>query len=190
MRNVSASFVVALALAAAPAVHAAGSSATPAKAGAKAEARMEAPRPAPELEQLKWIEGKWNCTGKGMGADGAMMDSKSTVNIKRDLNGFFYTGDYRQDAGAGMPEMKGTWLVGRDANGFAVMSYDSMGSMTMEKGGYSGEKLNVTGETVMNGKTVKTRELVAKKSDTEALHRIEQEKNGTWSPMIEETCRK
>ena len=78
---------------------------TPAPAAAAPAAAPAAPpappTPAPELTAFaKNFEGSWKCDSKfpagAMGPGSPEMTGKSTVSIKKDLNGFWYKGLYEE----------------------------------------------------------------------------------------------
>jgi len=147
-------------------------------------------RPAAELDQLKWMEGKWSCSGTASTPEGTSYDTRSGITIKRDLDGHFFVGDYRQDKSKAAPEMRGNWVVGYDGSQYSVMSYDSSGAMSTEKGTYKDGTLSLGGDSVMGGKQMKMRETVMRRGDKEVLHRVEAEMDGKWTTLQTETCRK
>src|SRR5437773_2287707 len=55
-------------------------------------AEQTPPKPAPELEETKWMLGTWRCEGKApagaMGPSSPAFDYKSKMTVKKDMNNF------------------------------------------------------------------------------------------------------
>src|SRR5690242_3530559 len=69
-------------------------------APAAAAAKPPEPKPAPELEAyMKGFEGKWKCQttfpAGAMGPGSPEVKTTANVELKKELNGFFYRGEYK-----------------------------------------------------------------------------------------------
>ena len=116
----------------APAAKGAPAAAAPAAAPA---APPPPPTPAPELTAFaKNFEGNWKCESKfpagAMGPGSPESSGKSTVSIKKDLNGFWYKGLYEIKKSKTMPGMKAQFSMGYDPGSKQVLltGTDNMGS--------------------------------------------------------------
>src|SRR4051812_45563605 len=130
------------------------------------------PAPAPELVAFaKSLEGNWKCETKfpagGMGPGSPELAAKSTVNIKKDLNGYWYKGSYEVKKSKTVPGMKGNFFLGYDPGSkqMIMSGLDSMGGGSFEAGPLVGDSFTVVGEGYMMGMKSKVRETMTKKSD-------------------------
>src|SRR5262249_25971483 len=132
--------------------------------GAAPAAPPAAPTPSKELETfMKPFEGTWKCETKfaanAFGPGSPEVTAKSTVKFKKDLDGFFYRGDYdvKKQKGVPMP-VRGTFYIGWDPvqKGVIVTGVDNMGGAGFATGKIEGDSAIYTGETHMMGMKVKT----------------------------------
>ena len=185
-----------------------GATASPAiapKIGPRAAAAPKAP-PAPEVPTLptpskklevfmKGFEGNWKCDSKfpagAMGPGSPEMTGKSTVSIKKDLNGFWYKGNFEIKKSKTLPGMKGQFSMGYDAGSKQVLltGTDSMGSGWFAGGPIQGDSVTTVGEMYMMGMKSKVRESMSKK-DKEVLHKLEIDMGKGFQTIGEDTCRK
>ena len=156
---------------------------------------MQMPKPAAELEQLKGLEGNWNCKGKyhagPMGPE--KQNIQSTMKVKRDLDGFFYVIRFEEK---GTKEHKTPWkseeLWGYQGGRFTRALYDNFGgSGQLTSPGWEGDKLVWTGETEGAGGKMPTRQTFTRGGPRELSYVLEfGMQGGAFAPAIEQTCKK
>jgi hypothetical protein len=167
-----------------------------AKKSTAAGASMGVPKPAPELAKLNSMIGTWKCTSKmhlppEMGGE---QTGKSTMTIKKDMNGYWVVGQWKMEKTKSMPEMKGTLYWGYDPvdKKFVEVGVDSTGSLM--RGTTDGPQNGTwvwDEDGTMMGKKSKTRTTVNQKSPTSTEVKTEMEAEpGKWVPMGEDNCRK
>jgi hypothetical protein len=151
------------------------------------------PKPAPEMSQMAYFEGNWTCSGKmidsPMGPGGP---TKSTVNARRDLDGFFVTGVVKGTM-PNMPPIEGRFHMTYDTGlkQFVMLWIDNMGAWAQNTSpGWKGDTLVYEGDGHMGGQTMKGRDTFTKSGPTSMKRVSEMEMNGKWMPMGEETCTK
>ncbi len=174
---------------------------TPAPAAAAPAAAPAAPppppTPAPELTAFaKNFEGNWKCESKfpagAMGPGSPESSGKSTVSIKKDLNGFWYKGLYEIKKSKTMPGMKAQFSFGFDPGSKQVLltGTDSMGSGWFAGGPIQGDSVTTVGDMFMMGMKSKVRDTMSKKSDKEVFHKIEIDMGKGFQSVGEDTCKK
>jgi hypothetical protein len=188
---------VAKSAAAAPA--AAPAAGKPAAApAAAAPPAMAKPTPSKELEAfMKPFEGSWKCDTKfaagAFGPGSPEVMAKSSVKFKKDLDGFFYRGDYeiKKQKGVDMG-MKGTFYIGWDPGQqqIIVAGVDSTGGLGTGAGKIADGAATYTGESYMMGMKLKTRETMGTKSPKEGFHKLEIDTGKGFTLMGEDTCKK
>jgi len=155
---------------------------------------MQMPKPATELEQLKALEGNWNCKGKyhasPMGPE--KQNVVSTMKVKRDLDGFFYVIRFEEK---GSKEHKTPWkseeVWGHQGGTFTRSLFDNFGgSGQLTSAGWEGDKMVWTGETMGMGGKMPTRQTFTRKG--KELHYLVEfgGQGGSFAPAIEQTCKK
>ncbi|HSY39061.1 MAG TPA: DUF1579 family protein, partial [Polyangia bacterium] len=170
---------------------------TPAPAAAAPAAPPPPPTPAPELTAFaKNFEGNWKCDSKfpagAMGPGSPESSGKSTVSIKKDLNGFWYKGLYEIKKSKTMPGMKAQFSMGYDPGSKQVLltGTDNMGSGWFAGGPIQGDSVTTVGDMFMMGMKSKVRESMSKKSDKEVFHKIEIDMGKGFQTVGEDTCKK
>ncbi len=161
-----------------------------------AGASMPPATPPPEMAKFNSMAGAWKCMSKmhlppEMGGE---QSGKSTMTIKKDMNGYWMVGQWKTEKTKTMPEMKGTIYWGYDTvdKKFVEVGLDSTGSlMRGTSEGPQDGKWVWTEDGVMLGKKSKSRTTVTQKSPnvTEVNTEIESEP-GKWVPMGEDDCKK
>ena len=146
---------------------------------------MGPPKPSPELDATyKALDGNWKCDttfqANAMGPGSPEIKVKSTIKFKKDLNGFWYRGDYELKKAKDFPGMKGMVYLGHDGKQLLVSNIDSMGGVSGGTGTASGDTLTFTEDGHMMGMKVKMRETIQKKSD----------KGKGFQPMGEDVCKR
>jgi len=180
--------------AAEPAPKAAAAAAPPAAAPA-AGLPTEPPKPSPQLDAVyKAYEGSWKCdttfAANAMGPGSPELKVKTSIKFKKDLNGFWYRGDYEAKKTKGFPGMKGTVYLGHDGGQLLVSNVDSMGGVAAGTGIAAGDTLTFMEEGHMMGMKMKTREIMQRKSDKEMSHKFEADMGKGFQAMGEDVCKK
>jgi len=167
--------------------------------GEKAEGKGSAPaamKPPTEIRELNDMVGNWKCDSKmHMPPDmGGEQETKSTMTIKKALDGYWLTGDWKSEKTKKMPSMKGTMIWGYDPvdKRFVEMGVDSTGAMWHGTStGLQNDKRIWNEEGVMMGKKAKMRTTVTQKGTKEVTVVAEMEAEpGKWVPMGEDHCKK
>ena len=151
------------------------------------------PKPAPEMSQLDFFEGTWNCQGKTnaspFGPAGTMT---STARIQDDLGGFWQTGSVKGTMEK-MPPFEAVFHTTYDSAGkqFVMTFFDNMGGWARSTSrGWQKDQLvyegdmNMPGQKPMRGRDTFTR------SGASLKHTWEMQMDGKWVPLGEETCTK
>src|SRR2546423_9004844 len=137
-------------------------------AGAPPAASM--PKPAPELDQaFKFFEGAWKCDTKfaanSFGPGFPETNVKSTVKFKKDLDGFFYRGEYEIKKTKTMPGFHGVLYLGYQpaAHLYTLNSVDNSGGTEMATSpGPQGGTITLTRDNYMIGEKGKVPESIGK----------------------------
>ena len=151
-----------------------------------------APKPPPEMDQLKWQLGTWQCDEKHLASSlGPAHEERWSETTKPDLSGFWYVtrgageksadtpngGDFLDIDGYD-PVKKKFIDTGFFAGGYWTETYDN---------GIDGP---YTGTSTYNGKTYQTRGTSKHKSDSENSWVGESQIEGKWTKTEEGTCKK
>jgi hypothetical protein len=129
-----------------------------------------------------------------MDGSGKMLDSKSTLALKPDLDGFAYAGEYRLAKNPLVPDgMKGQmyWTydsVSKKLTEFYADSLGSLGHGTSD--GLKGDTLVWDEEGAMMGQNTKSRSTLKRVSPTEFTLTFEMQLDGKWSQLGRDTCKK
>ena len=167
--------------------------------GQKSPAAMEMPRPAPEMDQLKAIAGEWSCDGTmpagAMGPGSPPQKIKSTMKMKKSLDGFWYTIDYEEKKTKDHPAIKAHGPMGYDPlqKKFIMFGVDNMGGYVTETSpGWEGDKMVMTGEGMMMGQKAAVRDTITKKGDKEFVWSTDMKMGGAgdFVSMGEQECRR
>ena len=149
------------------------------------------PKPAPEMAQIAFMEGTWTCEGKmfetPMGPAGTM---KGTVELRRELNGFFQIGTIKGTS-ATMPPFEGRISVTYDPGlkQFVMLWVDNMGGWAQNtSSGWKGDTLVYEGDGHMGGQTMKGRDTFVKTGQNALKHSWAMQIQGKWVNAGEETC--
>ena len=156
---------------------------------------MQMPKPAAELDQLKGLDGNWNCKGKyhasPMGPE--KLNIQSSMKVKKDLDGFWYVVRVEEK---GSKEHKTPWkaeeLWGHQGGKFTRMLFDNFGgSGQLTSQGWQGDSMVWTGETQGASGPMPTRQTFTRKGNKEVSYLVEfGGPGGAFAPAIEQTCRK
>jgi hypothetical protein len=152
------------------------------------------PKPSAELDGIKWLEGNWRCQGKApAGAMGPEHAYKSTMKIKRDLDGFWYAGDYEQKKSKENPiAIKARNFLGYDPVAKKVVSVgvDNLGGALQQTGSIAGDKISTEGEGSMGGQKVGFKELFTKTGDRALTWHGEVRVGKDWVVVGDDTCKR
>jgi hypothetical protein len=152
------------------------------------------PKPAPELDQLKWMEGTWRCDGKGpAGPMGPEHNYKSTMKIKRDLDGFWITTEYEQKKSKENPmAIKARGFMGYDpvAKKLVSVGVDNVGGVLQQTGTFEGDKLSTMGEGNMGGQKIGFKELITKTGDKTLTWHGELKMGKDWMVVGDDSCKR
>jgi hypothetical protein len=164
----------------------------PAK-GAPPAAPAAAPAPAPELQQLAFFAGDWNCKGRAEASPmGAAHATQATVHLRRDIGGFWYVGHYEEKKTAENPKpMVFHFLQGYDgtAKAFIMECFDAFGGHCHQtSAGWQDGKLVYTGESTGSGPATPVRDTFTKKGDASLEHAGEMQVEAKWVATDHETC--
>jgi len=156
---------------------------------------MSAPKPPAELDATyKPLDGKWSCETtfrpNALGAGSPETKTKTTIKFKKDLNGFWYRGEYEAKKSKDFPGMKGTVYLGHDGKQLLIASVDNMGALSAGTGSAAGDTLTFTSDGYMMGTKLKMREVIEKKSAKEIAHRFEVDMGKGFAPMGEDVCKR
>jgi len=152
------------------------------------------PRPPAELDQLKWIEGNWRCEGKApAGPMGPAHPYKSTMKIKRELDGFWYVSEYEQKKSKENPfAIKARSFISYDAVAKKVISVgvDNLGGALELSGALEADKIAMAGEGSMGGQKVGFKEVIAKAGDKALSWHGEVRIGKEWLVVGEDSCKR
>ena len=156
---------------------------------------MGEPKPPAALDATyKFLDGSWKCDttflANAMGPGTPELKVKTNIKFKKDLNGFWYRGDYDAKKTKDFPGMKGTVYLGHDGKQLLVGNVDAMGGISSGTGSVSGDALSFASEGFMMGMKVKMRETIEKKSDKEVHHLFEVDMGKGFQPMGEDVCKR
>lgn len=154
---------------------------------------QEVPKPAPEMAQIDFFLGTWTCQGKTQPSPfGPAGDVKSTVQVTKDLGGFWQSGTVTAMM-ANMPPFEGRFHVTYDpgAKGFLMLWVDSMGGWSQARSsGWKGDTLVYEGDSHMGAQTMKSRDTFMRSGSGTMKHTWEANLEGKWTLLGEETCQK
>ena len=153
------------------------------------------PKPPPEMANLKYFAGTWSCTGDSpAGPFGPAHKTQSTLTLKSDLDGFWYTGSMTEAKTAANPHpVKGMLHIGYDsaAKQYVQLWVDNFGSRaTQTSPGWEGDSMTYTGDQQVMGETATAKDTLAKKGANEFTHKFELTMKGETHTIVEETCKK
>jgi len=154
-----------------------------------------APKPAPELEQMKSLEGSWRCQGRApSGPSGPEHAYKSSWKWKRDLDGFWWSAEYEQKRSGQNPSpmrTRGYLTWDAAARMFVLLGVDNVGGYAQEStAGWNGTVLTLAGESTTGGRRLPFREVITLGGPRELTWRGEIKQGGDWTTLGEDLCKK
>jgi hypothetical protein len=160
-------------------------------------AAMPAPRPDPALETaLGTLVGSWKCTGTTTlppELGGATIETKSTMKVAKELDGFLYVRTHEMDKTDTMPAMKMEtfWTHDAGAKKLSEVGYDNLGGTWRGTSkGLDGDKLVWMSELSIMGKRMKLRRTLTLAGDDRLTVVGERNVNGRWVKMGDDSCQK
>jgi hypothetical protein len=151
------------------------------------------PKPAPELKQLAFFIGTWQCKGTQT-FGGPTMHYTGTVTNTWALGGYWLDVHVRQAKSKENPmPLSGNAYLGYDPadKKFEIFWVDNTGGFeTAEFTGWEGDKLEWTGIAHMGTMTAKGRDIFIKSGKNKLTHKGEMEQAGKWVEVMNETCTK
>jgi hypothetical protein len=161
-------------------------------------AQGQMPRPDPALTKAFGnAVGSWRCKGKMMlpkEMGGGEVESRTSMTIRKELNGFAYTGEWKSEKNKVFPAMSGkmTWTYDAGTKHLTEFSVDSFGDVMHGVGDPSEDgKMVWNEEGTMMGKPSKTRTTVTMKGKNALdLAFDSQGDGGNWMPMGKDSCTK
>ena len=156
----------------------------------------EAPGPALEMRQLQLFQGSWQCNGnQSDSVFGAGHAVQTAVSGKTDFDGHWMVVRFSERrTKANDHPTDGVFYFGFDpaAKQFVANWIDNLGGWGRQLSpGWQNDTLILTGDYNTGGQKLGARDTFQKKNDRSYVHRAELQKgDGTWVPLIEETCTK
>jgi len=164
---------------------------------ARAEGPPPPPKPAPALvEAFKGMDGIWACKGnmENFAKRGTTVQTKSEMKIGKEVDGFAYSGAFKLEKNAAMPEgAKAHMHWGYDTAKKQLIEFgvDNAGnSWSGTSDGLKDGALVWTEEGAMMGQTTKSRTTITIKSPREIVVVSEIDDKGAWKKVGEDHCKK
>jgi hypothetical protein len=165
-------------------------------AAAPAPPAMPAPKPAPELDQLKFLLGKWRCEGKQFASPvfGPEHSFKATAENKPDVDGFWNHFTYEEKKSKEHHGFKVHGLWGWDQGNKQLVRAGASSDGNWDSGtspGLDGDKMVWTGEFSGPQGKMAFKHTFTKKGDKEWNHFLElKDPTGKWNPTEDVTCKR
>ena len=194
--------VAPLAAPAKPAAAPAGAAKAGAPAGSAAAAKapaapaMPALKPAPELDQLKFLMGRWRCDGKQFGSPmfGPEHAFKATAENKPAVDNFWdqYTYEEKKSKDHHGVKVTGFWGWDQGAKKLVRVGASNAGDWDVGSApGLEGDKIVWTGDFSGSAGRMGYRHTFTKKSDKEWSHTLEiKDPSGKFVPVSEVDCKR
>jgi len=169
--------------------------AAPAAAPAAA-AVMPPAKPAPELDQLKFLMGKWRCDGKQFGSPlfGPEHTFKATAENKSAVDNFWdqYTYEEKKSKDHHGVKVSGFWGWDQGAKKLVRVGASNAGDWDVGSApGLEGDKIVWTGDFSGAAGRMGYRHTFTKKSDKEWSHTLEiKDPSGKLVPVSEVDCKR
>jgi len=158
-----------------------------------------APRPPSQVDTLfQSAEGKWTCdttfVAGALGPRAPETKLKATIDIKKDLGGFWYSGEWQMEKTKITPATLVKFAVGYDplARTAVLVRYDSGGTAALETApGATPDKQVFVGDAHLAGTTkAKVRETVTRKSPADLEHMFEVDTGRGFQVTSTDVCKK
>lgn len=161
---------------------------------ALAQAPASPLKPAPELDQLAFFAGAWQCTGQApASALGPAHPTRMDVKFTRDLDGFAYSFRLTEVKTKESPSPAmgmGFFAFDGAEKKLVVHSTDNMGVYVQTSKGWEGDKMVVEGSGTAMGQKVQARDTFVKTGASTFAHTYDLNLGGKWLTAVEEKCQK
>jgi hypothetical protein len=157
----------------------------------QARAPQEPPKPGPEVKRLAYFVGNWKEEGKST-AHGMAGPVSSTGKWEWVSGGFFIEGHSQNKSTVGDFSIMAVVGYDPETKMYTYNAFDSWGEQITAKGSVSGDTWTWTNETMMGGKSMKTRLTEKEVSETQYTLKYESSMDGgnTWSSDLDSTFTK
>jgi len=165
-------------------------------AAAAAAPAMPALKPAPELDQLKFLMGRWRCDGKQFGSPlfGPEHTFKATAENKPAVDNFWdlYTYEEKKSKEHHGVKVQGFWGWDQGAKKLVRVGASNAGDWDVGSApGLEGDKIVWTGDFSGAAGRMGYRHTFTKKSDKEWSHTLEiKDPSGKFVPVSEVDCKR
>lgn len=155
----------------------------------------EGAKPGTEMKALAFFAGDWSCDGKVfpgiLSPDSHEVAYKSSFKIEKDLDGFWYSGEYDQDKSKDYPGNTSKFFWGYDpaTKRYLNTGVDAAGAFftTRSLGWDDGAWVDL-GEGYSGGARVPVREVYTKKSSDEFVYHVELDLGHGFRDAAEDDC--
>jgi hypothetical protein len=154
------------------------------------------PKPPPELEQLRFLRGRWRCTGLQLASAlyGPEHRFVATAESKAAVDGFWDQFSYEELRSKEHHGYKALGLWGWDKNGKRLVRTAATNVGDWDSGtapGLEGDKIVWSGEVVGSLGRTSYRHTITKKTDREWSQTLElRDATGKYVPINEVTCKR
>jgi Protein of unknown function (DUF1579) len=157
----------------------------------RAQAPQGPPKPGPEVKRLAYFVGNWKEEGKST-AHGMVGPVSSTQKWEWVSGGFFIEGHSNNKSPVGDFQIMAVLGYDPEAKMYTYNAFDSWGDLITAKGTVSGDTWTWITETMMQGKSIKTRMTEKEVSKTQYTLKYESSTDGgnTWTSDQESTFTK
>lgn len=158
-----------------------------ASAAAQEKKGMDMPKPGPEQQKMTYFLGKWHSTATlkpGPWGPGGPVNGDDECTLMQ--GGFFVV--CKSEGSGPLGKMSGLGVMGYDANkkAYTWNGFNSMGESESAQGNVNGKVWSYSGQTMMAGKTVKTRYTMTEASASSYDFKAESSEDGSnWTTIME-----
>jgi len=152
------------------------------------------PKPPPQLEALDYFVGIWSCTGKMEATqEGPARQTKGTMICRWELGKYYLGVAEDDDLSRELPKRRQSRAYwGYDAGArlyTCAVFYFGGGRFIGTSPGWRGDYLTFTGDMILGGEQLQTRQRFHHKSDDELIMRVDIiGPDSDLTPRLEETC--
>ncbi|MBV8199109.1 MAG: DUF1579 family protein [Acidobacteria bacterium] len=165
--------------------------APPAKPAKPAPPPPKPPVPNAALAQLKALEGSWTCAGRTLGP-GPEHATSAAMTFAWHLDGFWLEVRYEESKTAANPvpwSSVSQWGFDELLQTLASSTVDSFSGIASQSSpGWQGDKLVFEGTAHRFATQFQARDTFSRHGDSQLLHTLEADVNGSWIKLHEDTC--
>jgi hypothetical protein len=159
-----------------------------------AQAPAAPPKAAPELDQLTFFAGQWQCVGQAPASElGPARPTRTNMTITRDLGGFAYGFRLAEEKTKDNPnptQGMGFFAFDGAEKKLVAHSTDSFGTYVQASKGWEGDKMVVEGPGTAAGQKVQARDTFVKAGAAAFTHTYDLNLSGKWLTVVDEKCQK